>query len=306
MSKVNVQKLYELTGHKGSIYTIERGLSEEQCISGAADGMVVLWNQKEQNKGKLVASVPGSVYALHTIVEEKTLVIGQNHEGIHLINLETNKEFLNIKLTDESIFDIKRWGDLLIVACGKGELIFVNYKVNKILKRLKLSDKNLRSISIHKNSKECVVGCSDHSLKVVDLEKLELKKSITGHSLSVFPVVYSPDSAYIISGSRDAQLKVWDVSQDYKEIKSIAAHVYPINHISFHPDGKYFATCSMDKTIKIWDYETLKLLKVIDKTRHDGHSNSINKLFWSSSEAYQLMACSDDRTISHWKLEINL
>ena len=44
-----------------------------------------------------------------------------------------------------------------------------------------------------------------------------------------------------------------------------------------------------------------KLLKVIDEGRHQGHSNSVNKLFWSRYSDL-LVTCSDDRTISVWKL----
>ena len=304
MSNVNVQKLYDLTGHKGSIYTIEKGMNPNECISGAGDGMVVLWNQKEINQGLLLAKVPGSVYALLTIKEESLLVVGQNNEGLHFIDLKTNKEAFSIKITDQSIFDIKEWNGFLLVACGKGEFIIVDYKKRVVVEKLILTDKNLRSISIAPNQEECVIGCSDSSLKVVSFKTLKVMKEILGHTLSVFTVTHTSDSNYLISGARDAQIKLWSVKEDYKEVKSIAAHMYPVNHISFDPTEQYFASCSMDKTIKIWETKSLKLLKVIDKVRHQGHSNSINKLFWS--EAGQLMSCSDDRTISHWELEFNL
>ena len=70
------------------------------------------------------------------------------------------------------------------------------------------------------------------------------------------------------------------------------------------PNRKYFATGSMDKSIKIWDAVTFALVKVIDKVRHDGHTNSVNKLLWMDFENL-LVTCSDDRTIAVWDINID-
>jgi WD40 repeat protein len=58
----------------------------------------------------------------------------------------------------------------------------------------------------------------------------------------------------------------------------------------------------MDKSIKVWDGHTYQLLKVIDKGRHAGHGTSINKVIWSHFRQ-QIIAISDDRTVSIWELE---
>ncbi|MEM7108589.1 MAG: hypothetical protein AAF519_10225 [Bacteroidota bacterium] len=72
-----------------------------------------------------------------------------------------------------------------------------------------------------------------------------------------------------------------------------------MNSIEYSPDGKHFVNCSMDKVIKIWDSHTFKLLKVVDKARHAGHENSINKLLMPSCR-HLLLSASDDRAISIW------
>jgi WD40 repeat protein len=57
----------------------------------------------------------------------------------------------------------------------------------------------------------------------------------------------------------------------------------------------------MDKTIKIWATENFQLLKVIDKTKQNGHLSSVNKCLWMDDET--LLSGSDDRTIMMWKIE---
>jgi WD40 repeat protein len=57
----------------------------------------------------------------------------------------------------------------------------------------------------------------------------------------------------------------------------------------------------MDKSIKVWDAVSFKLLKVIDRARYAGHGTSINKLLWTPYQN-QVVSCSDDRSLSVWKL----
>ena len=118
---------------------------------------------------------------------------------------------------------------------------------------------------------------------------------------SVFAVEYSADGKFLWSGGRDAHLKVWDVEQMMVPIFSEPAHWFTINAIVFSPDGKYVATGSRDKTIKIWDVENLKLLKVIDATRNEGHVNSVNTLLWAKYNNW-LISGSDDRSLIVWEI----
>jgi WD40 repeat protein len=113
---------------------------------------------------------------------------------------------------------------------------------------------------------------------------------------------YSPDGNYLLSGGRDAFIRVWETEKEYKEIPTEAAHLQTINDIVFHPKGQIFASASRDKTIKIWDFRNFALLKVIDTVRYGGHLKSVNKLHWLDDQ--QLLSCSDDRTIMSWDIRL--
>ena len=162
-----------------------------------------------------------------------------------------------------------------------------------------LSNESLRSVTYNEVRQEWAVGASDHAIYLLDND-LQIKNSITkAHDNSVFCVCYSPDGKYLLSGGRDAHLKVWDVERDFELVSSQPAHWFTLNDIAYHPEGHLFATASRDKTIKIWAADTFKLLKVIDTARYGCHVNSVNKLLWTRHEN-QLISCSDDRTIMVW------
>lgn len=299
---ISVSKVNTLSGHKDSIYTIERSDKENIFFSAGGDGLIAQWDLSDAENGRLLAKVPSSVYALHFMKGKNTLVVGQNFEGIHLIDIESRKETGSLKIPGTAFFDIISVKDKLVICAGDGTLYLVQYPELRILKYLKKSDKSARSIDYNPHTEELVVGYSDNYIRVFDFNSFTLKKEIEAHKISVFSVKFSPDFRFLISGSRDAHLKVWEVAQGYALFETIVAHMYAINDIAYSPDGNYFATCSMDKSIKVWDANAFRLLKVIDKARHAGHGTSVNKLLWTGFSR-QLLSCSDDRSISVWEIK---
>lgn len=298
---IEIQKIHTYTGHKDAVYTVERGLSDNNFYSAGGDGNVIEWDLNNFESGRLIAKIPTSVYALHLIPESDTLVIGQNYEGIHLINASSLKEEGSLKLTSKAIFEIKSHKNLLIVAAGDGELFFIDKQTLQVVKKSLIAEKNLRTILITDDEK-CLVGSSDGHVIQIDLKTLNIESEISAHDNSVFSLALSPDKKFIISGSRDAKLKFWNVD-NLKLDETINAHMYAINDIALHPSREHFASASMDKTIKIWDFDKRKLIKVIDNARHQGHLTSVNKLIWSTHKDY-LISCSDDRSISVWNIDI--
>ncbi len=302
MSKIQVNKLHTLTGHNDCIYALTEGSDPRFFYTGAGDGMVVEWDLDFPKDGKLVAKLPHSVYALEVDRERNHLIIGHNFEGIHIIDLNENKEIWSLKLTDQAIFDIKVVGNEILVGTGDGDLVVVDIQERSVKKHIKLSSKSIRVMTLAPSRHQLAIGLSDHSIKILDLnEGFQPVANLLGHTNSVFALSYSPDEQTLVSAGRDAQLKFWD-SSDYSLSQNIVAHMYAINFLSFKEDGKYLVTCSMDKSIKVWDVENRKLLKVIDKARNAGHGTSINKVLWSTYSG-QVVSISDDRTISIWQIE---
>ncbi|MFZ4545757.1 MAG: WD40 repeat domain-containing protein, partial [Saprospiraceae bacterium] len=167
---------------------------------------------------------------------------------------------------------------------------------------VQLSTQSLRTFAYSRERNEIAIGSSDRNIYIVDSNTLILKSVIhDAHQNSVFSVAYSPDSSRLLSGGRDAMLKMWDVEDGFSQLHGLAAHWYTINSIAFHPKGHIFATASRDKTIKIWDTKGCELLKVIDTIRYGCHTRSVNSLFWSDFNCW-LVSGSDDRSLMIWEI----
>lgn len=278
MSSINVNRLYALTGHRDCVYSIATGRNFNEIYSAGGDGLVVHWNLKTPDLGEVIAKLESSIYAIHFVDSMNMLVVAQNFNGLHFIDPLLRKELTSLKISDNYIFDLSSHENKLFVAVGNGSVKVVDLTDFQIIKSLNHSDKSARCIAINKKQNELAVGYSDNFIRVFDLRSYALKQEWLAHENSIFTLQYHPDGNLLLSGSRDARLRVWNANEEYLKMNEIVAHMYTINHIAFSPDTKHFVTCSMDKSIKVWDSQEFKLLKVIDKARHAGHGTSVNKL----------------------------
>jgi WD40 repeat protein len=301
MSPVQIQKVHTLSGHNDCIYALAKGEGAASFFSGSGDGMVALWDLNAPDTGQLIAKLPNSVYALHRHVQTNLLVAGHNYEGIHLLDWQNKKEHGSLKLSKAAVFDIQSRDSHLFVGTGEGMVYKIDINSLAIQAKVHAGEKSARVIALPQSATgEVAIGFSDNMIRIFD-EDLHLKSEWMAHENSVFALRYTADGRFLLSGSRDARLKVWDVRNGYALHTEIVAHMFAINDLDFSPDKKHFVTCSLDKTIKVWDAEEFRLLKVIDRARHGGHRTSVNKVLWTSHQD-QLVSASDDRTIAVWHI----
>lgn len=299
---MKVNKKAQLTGHNASIYSIIAAEEPHLFFSGAGEGWVVRWDLNTPDMGKLVAKVETQIFSLLYLPQINTVVAGNMNGGVHWIDLAKPETTKNIAHHKKGVFDIQQIKGAVFTAGGDGVLTKWSIEDMRTLESIHLSSEALRCLAFSKKRNEIAIGASDHSIYILDADSLILKKRIEkAHDNSVFTLCYAPDETQLLSGGRDAHLKIWNAENDYKLLNSQPAHWFTINHISFHPNGQYFATASRDKTIKIWDAKDFKLLKVLDVPRDGCHANSVNKLYWTEYENY-LLSCGDDRSIMVWEM----
>ena len=118
----------------------------------------------------------------------------------------------------------------------------------------------------------------------------------TGHSEYVFSVNFSPDGKYIVSGSDDDTVKLWEVESG-KEIRTFTSHTDNVSSVSFSPDGKYIASGSWYGTIKLWEVESGKEIRTFS-----GHTSYVTSVSFSPDGKYIASGSGDD-TVKLWEVE---
>ena len=107
----------------------------------------------------------------------------------------------------------------------------------------------------------------------------QLASVMSGHSGPVNQVVFSPDSAFLASASRDTTACLWDVSTG-ERLHTFTGHQGEVSHITFSADGSRLMTSSKDNTLRLWNIESGEELRKFDKPIAEGKVGGI----WFTSD----------------------
>jgi len=83
-----------------------------------------------------------------------------------------------------------------------------------------------------------------------------------GHTAAVTAVTFSPDGAWLATGSDDTTVRLWEASSG-REIRKLTGHDGSIRGLAFSSDGRYLASGNSDGTVKLWDVATGRELRTL-------------------------------------------
>jgi WD40 repeat protein len=67
----------------------------------------------------------------------------------------------------------------------------------------------------------------------------------------VTSLAFSPDGLWLVSGSWDKTIKIWEVETG-REVQTLVGHDHPIYSVAFDSRGRWLAAGSEDGTIELW------------------------------------------------------
>ena len=120
--------------------------------------------------------------------------------------------------------------------------------------------------------------------------------TLEGHSDGVTSVAYSPDGRWIVSGSRDNTLKVWD-TENGQEVRTLEGHSNVVTSVAYSPDGRWIVSGSRDGTLKVWEAESGHEMLTLE-----GHSDHVESVAFSPDGRW-IVSGNSDNTLKVWNVE---
>lgn len=291
LSKDHLQPVYALASSPGGYF------------SAGADRLV-LYHPDHTAEVKRVAAIPHTIYSLLYLPDSGLLLAGQATGGIHIIDLAAGQELRYLLRHTGGVFSLVHdvAGRRVFATSADGSVSVWKQDSWELVGWLPLSAEKIRSLAIAPDQSCIAVACSDAHIRILDYNDLGIRHTFRAHGWAANAVCWHPQQPWLISGSRDAHLRVWDATANYTLLHDIPAHNYAIYAIVSSPDGSLLATASRDKTVKIWDAATMDFRLRINRENFQGHSHSVNTLLWNEHSGI-LYSGSDDHTILGWQVE---
>ncbi len=118
--------------------------------------------------------------------------------------------------------------------------------------------------------------------------------TLEGHTNGVNSVAFSPDGKYMLSGSWDNTLKLWDFSKRTL-IREYIGHTGGVRSVAFSPDGKYAVSGSDDQTLRLWLVSSGKELR-----KFEGHEAEVLSVAYSPDGSL-IASGGNDKTVKLWQ-----
>ncbi|GJJ13058.1 hypothetical protein Clacol_007307 [Clathrus columnatus] len=119
---------------------------------------------------------------------------------------------------------------------------------------------------------------------------------VVGHKATISSIIFSPDGKWIVSGSHDETIRIWDANTGQVVRESLQGHTGAVTGVAMSRDGKCIASSAEDNHIIIWDVITNKPL--LDPLH--GHEEVVTTVAFSPC-GQVLISGSRDKTLRMWE-----
>jgi WD40 repeat protein len=113
----------------------------------------------------------------------------------------------------------------------------------------------VNDIAVSPDGKMLVSVSDDRTVRLWDLETLDCRLTMAGHTDYVSAVVVTPDGR-AASASKDGTIRIWDLSSGAC-LAVFEGHEAWVNALAVTPDGGLLISASINNRLKSWDLQTL-------------------------------------------------
>ena len=272
LNKEAIGMIFEVKNHHhGSIFCIDWSSSGKLIATGSNDKTIKLLNipQLEENNNKNIIEanetfelqITGNQGTVRSLCFEPTndLVLLSANSGENTIKIWDTIKGINIECLEGHSSDVNsvKWSNdsQLFASCGLDKTVrfwdIREYKNTNILSAIQYADINDISIFTKGHNIIVAVGHTDGLVTIWDYSKQCVIKEIYEHNEEVRSLAFSPDGKYLLSGSFDSKIKIYDINNNYQNIGELE-HGDKVVSCKWHPEIPLIVSTSADRTARVW------------------------------------------------------
>lgn len=229
----------------------------KHIASSSSDGNIQIWDSTNLN---LISTLPSeSIYDIIDVSwspDNIHIVSGSYTGQVNIWNTETGENERTLgEETDEmdnaehtSLILSVAWspdGKKIISSSDDGIVHLWNAETGELEQGL-VSPSQVTSISFNHDGSQYVTGETRGILRIPNKNIL-----MKGHTRGITSTDWSADGRYIVSGSVDKTVRVWDAVKG-QSLAVLRGHDDTVTSVVISPNGDYIMSGSLDRTVRVW------------------------------------------------------
>lgn len=164
---------------------------------------------------------------------------------------------------------------------------------------------SVNCIAFHPVFSSLASGSDDCTIKIWDWELGGLERTIKAHTLPVRDLDFGGhrNTILLASCSTDRAIKLWDPTDNYKNIRTLMGHEHAVTSVRFLPGNErntiLLVSASADRTIRLWDATTGYCVQTLQ-----GHGHWVRSVS-PSDDGRLILSASSDKTACLWDIKQN-
>ncbi|CAK1551545.1 unnamed protein product [Leptosia nina] len=278
--------MYSLSGHTDKIVGVFFEKKSLDLITVSRNGQVCLWDasidpddlivsevqishQKRRKIKKEEALVEDDINEKDEVEKEKEYVSDEDEDmkpetevkeevkklqykklGRHYIGDAIRKANCKVRLTAAQYHKGTR---VLVTGFSNGIFFLHEMPDVNLIHTLNISEHRISSVAMSPQGDWVAFGCPNiGQLLVWEWQSEQYVMKQQGHSLDMTCLTYSPDGLYIVTGSYDGKIKIWNTTSGFCFV-TFSEHTSSVTDVVFSTNKKFFVSSSLDGTVRCYD-----------------------------------------------------
>uniref|UniRef100_A0A8C4HFN8 Striatin n=2 Tax=Dicentrarchus labrax TaxID=13489 RepID=A0A8C4HFN8_DICLA len=274
---LDVEPIYTFRAHSGAVLCVTMSSSGEQCFSGGVDGTIQSWNTPNPNIDPYDSYEPTVLRGALCGHTDSVwgLVYSSAHRRLLSCSADGTVRLWNAADTSPSLAVFNERGDLgvptsvdlvssepahMVTSFNTGHIGLFNMETQQLVLKLESAGPpeapcKINKVLSHPTLPITITAQEDRHIQFFDNNTGKLIHSMVAHLDSVTSLAVDPNGLYLMSGSHDCSIRLWNM-ESKTCIQEFTAHrkksEESIHDVAFHPTKCYIGSAGADALAKVF------------------------------------------------------
>ncbi|XP_073325255.1 striatin-like [Pagrus major] len=274
---LDVEPIYTFRAHSGAVLCITMSSSGDQCFSGGVDGTIQSWNTPNPNVDPYDSYEPSVLRGALCGHTDSVwgLVYSSAHHRLLSCSADGTVRLWNAADTSPSLAVFNERGELgvptsvdlvssepahMVTSFTTGHIGLFNMETQQLILKLESAGPpdapcKINKVLSHPTLPITITAQEDRHIQFFDNNTGKLIHSMVAHLDSVTSLAVDPNGLYLMSGSHDCSIRLWNM-ESKTCIQEFTAHrkkfEESIHDVAFHPTKCYIGSAGADALAKVF------------------------------------------------------